>query len=89
MRRISWAGDSSRFDSTLAEWKRVTRPVQLTEAQRMERERQQAVTAAGHASKRGDHAEVVRLLEPHAGGLSQHQRRMLEAARKRLENEAG
>lgn len=43
-------GDSSRFDSALAEWKRVTQPRQLTEAGRIERERQQAVAAAGHAS---------------------------------------
>lgn len=72
-------GDSSRFDSALAEWSRVTRPRPVTEAQRVERERQQAVT-----SKRADYAEVVRLLEPYADALSRHQRRMLEMARNRL-----
>ena len=46
----------------------------------MERERQQAVTAAEHAQQRGNHAEVVRLLQPHAGTLSGRQRRMLEEA---------
>jgi hypothetical protein len=82
-------GESSRFDSALTEWRRITRPRQLTEAQRLERQRQQAVTAAGHANKRADYAEVVRLLQPHADALSQHQRRMLEVARDRLGNEAG
>jgi len=82
-------GDSSRFDSALAEWKRVTRPRPLTEAQHMERERQVAVTAAGHASKRADYAEVVRLLQPHVNVLSPHQRRMLDIALGRLRNEAG
>jgi hypothetical protein len=80
-------GDSSRFDSALAEWKRVTRPRPLTDAQRAERRRQEAVAAAGHASKRADYAEVVRLLQPHVGALSRHQRRMLDAALGRLGNE--
>ncbi len=83
------SGDSSRFDSALAEWRRVTQPCQLTEAVRVERQRQQAVAEAGHASKRADYAEVVRLLQPHADALSQHQRRMLEVARDRLRNKAG
>jgi len=61
----------------------------VTEAQRVERERQQALTAAGHASKRGDHAEVVRLLEPREAGLSPHQRRRLEIARERLGSGTG
>jgi len=74
-------GDTSRFDVALAEWRRITRPRQVTEAHRLERERAQAVTAAGHANKRADYAEVVRLLEPHAAGLSRHQRQMLETAR--------
>jgi hypothetical protein len=78
-------GNLIRFDAALAEWKRITRPRPITDAQRQERERLQAVTAAGHASRRGDHAEVVRLLEPHADGLSTHQRRMLETARERLD----
>ena len=77
-------GDSSRFDAALAEWRRITQPRLVTEAQRIERERQQALTAAGHASKRADHAEVVRLLQPYADGLSPHQRRMLEMAREKL-----
>jgi hypothetical protein len=76
--------DSSRFDAALAEWKRVTQPRPVTEAQRIEQQRQQAVTAAGHASKRADYAEVVRLLQPYADALSPHQRRMLEMARNRL-----
>jgi hypothetical protein len=80
-------GDSSRFDSALAEWKRVTRPRPLTDAQRVERQRQEAVTAAGHASKRAEYAEVVRLLQPHVEALSRHQRRMLEVALGRLGNE--
>ncbi len=82
-------GDSSRFDSALAEWRRISRPRPVTEVQRIERERQQAVTAAGHAIKRADYAEVVRLLEPYADALSPHQRRMLEMARNRLEKGAG
>jgi hypothetical protein len=78
------SGDSSRFDSALTEWKRITRPRPVTEAHRLERERAQAVTATGHASKRADHAEVVRLLQPHAPALSRHQRRMLEMALDKL-----
>jgi hypothetical protein len=78
------AGDFSRFDAAFAEWTRVTRPRPVTEAQRQYRALQTAVTEAGHASKRGDHAEVVRLLEPHAAELSQHQRRMLDDAREKL-----
>ena len=77
-------GDCSRFDLALAEWKRITRPGPITEAHRLERERLQAVTLAGHASRRADYAEVVRLLEPHADALSRHQRRMLETARDKL-----
>ena len=77
-------GDCSQFDAALAEWKRITKHRPLTEAVRLERELSQAVTAAGHAAKRNDHAEVVRLLEPHADALSLHQRRMLEAAREKL-----
>jgi len=82
-------GDFARFDAALAEWKRITRPREVTQAHRLERQRQQALTAAGHASKRGDHAEVVRLLEPYADGLSPRQRRMLDAAREQSNNEAG
>ena len=74
-------GDFTRFDSALAEWRRLTRPRQLTEAELAARRLQQAVSVAGHAQKRGDHAEVVRLLEPHAEELSPHQRRMLDTAR--------
>jgi hypothetical protein len=55
----------------------------------MERQRQQALTAAGHASKRADHAEVVRLLQPYACALSPRQRRMLEVALNSLEKGAG
>ena len=81
-------GDCSRFDVALAEWKRITRPRPITDAHRLERERAQAVTAAGHATRRADYAEVVRLLEPHVNALSQHQRRMLELARERLGRKA-
>lgn len=80
------SGDVRRFDAALAEWKRVTRPRPVSEAQRLDRQRQTAVTEAGHASKRGNYAEVVRLLEPHAKELSQHQLRMLETARQKLED---
>jgi hypothetical protein len=83
------SGDTSRFDSAVKEWERITRPRPVTEAQRMERQRQQAVTAAGHASRRADYAEVVRLLEPYAGELSSHQRRMLEVARDKLGSAGG
>lgn len=82
-------GDSSRFDSALAEWRRVTRPRPVSEAQRLDRQRLQAVTAAGHAIQRADYAEVVRLLQPYADALSPHQRRMLEMARNRLGKGAG
>jgi hypothetical protein len=77
-------GDCSRFDLALTEWKRITRPRPISEAHRLERQRLQAVTLAGHANRRSDYAEVVRLLEPHDGALSQKQRRMLELARDRL-----
>jgi len=83
------SGDTSRFDSAVKEWERITRPRPVTEAQRMERQRQQAVTAAGHASRRVDYAEVVRLLEPYADELSPHQRRMLEVAREKLGSVGG
>ena len=63
------SGDVRRFDAALAEWKRVTRPRPVSEAQRLDRQRQTAVTEAGHASKRGNYAEVVRLLEPHVKGV--------------------
>lgn len=76
-------GDCSHFDTVLKEWKRITRPRPMTEAHRLERERQQVLTAAGHASKKGDHAEVVRLLEPLESSLSPHQRHLLEMARER------
>ncbi len=45
-------GDSNRFDSALVEWRPVAQPRQVTAAQCLERQRQQAVTAAGHASGR-------------------------------------
>jgi hypothetical protein len=80
-------GDCRHFDSVLKEWKRITRPRPMTEAHRLERERQQAFTAAGHASRKGDHAEVVRRLEPHESSLSPHQRHMLEIARAQLGSE--
>jgi hypothetical protein len=82
-------GDARRLDAALAEWRRVTRPRPISEAQRLDRERQQAVTAAGHASKRADWAEVVRLLQPHEDALSLHQRRMLEIARARMGERGG
>ena len=78
------SGDTSRFDAAHTEWLRITRPRVVTEAHRAERRRQQDFMAAGHASKRGDHAEVIRLLDPHAGSLSSHQRRLLETARDKL-----
>ena len=80
------SGDVRRFDAALAEWKRVTRPRPVSEAQRLDRQRQTAVTEAGHANRRGNYAEVVRLLEPHARELSQRQLRMLEAARQKLKD---
>ena len=79
-------GDLTRFESALAEWRRITRPRKVTEAHRMEREWQQALTAAGHANKRGNYAEVMRLLSPYSQTLSLHQQRMLERARKKLES---
>lgn len=78
------SGDLRRFDAALAEWRRITRHRPVTAAHRLERERQQAFMAAGHASKRGDHAEVVRLLEPFEDHLSLHQRRMLATSREKL-----
>jgi hypothetical protein len=83
------SGDLTRFETALAEWRRITRPREVTEAHRREREKRQALTAAGHASKRGNHAEVVKLLEPYAVSLSLHQRRLLERARHELEKESG
>lgn len=77
-------GDMTRFDTALAEWKRITADRPVTEAHRHERELATAVTLAGHASKRGDHAEVVRLLGPHENELSQHQKRMLDESRDNL-----
>lgn len=78
-------GDTARFDLALAEWKRITRPRKISDAQRLERQRQQALTAAGHASKRADHAEVVRLLEPYEAQLTTHQKKLLDMARSRLQ----
>ena len=80
------SGDLRRFDAALSEWKRVTRPRPVSEAQRLDRQRQTAVTEAGHASRRSNYAEVVRLLEPYARELSQHQLRMLETARQKLKD---
>jgi len=77
-------GDFTRFDPALAEWRRMTQPRQLTEEERRARRLQQAVSVAGHALKRGDHAEVVRLMEPHENELSPHQRQMLETARRQI-----
>jgi hypothetical protein len=77
-------GDLARFETVLAEWNRVTRPRPISEAQRQDRARQTAITEAGHASKRANYAEVVRLLEPHTETLSRHQRRMLDTARRML-----
>jgi len=82
-------GDFVRFDAALAEWRRMTAPRPITEAQREERRRALAVTSAGHASRRGDDAEVVRLLEPYANTLSAHQKRMLDEARQKLGNQGG
>jgi hypothetical protein len=82
-------GDLSRFEPRLAEWRRMTQHRPMTEAHRLERARQLALTTAGHASKRGEHAEVVRLLEPYAESLSPHQRRMLETARAKLGGTSG
>ena len=81
------SGDCARFDAALAEWRRVTRHREPSEAQKIERQLQEAVAEAGHASKRGEHAEVVRRLEPHEKALSAHQRRMLETARRKLGGE--
>lgn len=80
-------GDFSRFDAALAEWRRVTAPRPVTEEQRVWRERALATSLAGHASRRGDHAEVVRLLEPHVKALSPRQKRMLDAAREAQRSE--
>ena len=77
-------GDTQRFEAALAEYKELTKPRPITEEQRAERARDQAIAPAGHAAKRGDYAEVVRLLEPHAAFLSPHQRQMLETAKARL-----
>ena len=77
-------GENARFDVALAEWRLLTRPRELTEAERMERGRQLALAEAGHASKRSEFAEVVRLLEPYIDTLTPHQRRLLEIARARL-----
>ena len=77
-------GDMQRFETALAEWKRVTKHRPYTDAMRHERELSTAVTEAGHASKLGDYEKVVRLLEPHEAALSNHQRRMLDDARARL-----
>jgi hypothetical protein len=77
-------GDTKRFDSALMEWKRISKPRQLTEAEKAARLLQSAVSAAGHAQKREDYAEVVRLLSPHERTLSPHQRQMLATARERI-----
>lgn len=77
-------GDCTQFDVALAEWNRITAPRPYTEAMRLERELQMALALAGHAAKRNDHAEVVRLLEPHASELSPHQKRMLDEAQEKL-----
>ena len=53
-------GDLARFDAGLAEWRRITQRRPVTQEQIMERKRQTAVSEAGHASRRGDHAAVVR-----------------------------
>lgn len=76
-------GDTRRFDAAVAEWKRITRPRPVTEAHRLERERQTALAEAGHARRHGDYGAVIRLLEPHAAALSAHQRQMLDEARRR------
>lgn len=77
-------GEMTRFDAALAEWRRVTRDRPISEIQRLDRQRQTALTEAGHANRRGEHAEVVRLLQPYAGSPSSHQRRMLEAALEKM-----
>lgn len=78
-------GDIQRFDAALAEFKELTKPgPPITEERRQERAREHAIATAGHAAKRGDHAEVVRLLDPHAAHLSPRQRQLLETARARL-----
>lgn len=82
-------GDLTRFEAALAEWRRITRPRKVTEAHRMERQKLQALTAAGHESKRGNYAEVVKLLEPYADSLSLHLQRLLERARHELEKGTG
>lgn len=82
-------GDMSRFDPAFTEWQRMTQWQPPTEAARLERERALAVTNAGHAFKRSDFAEVVRLLEPHEPGLSAHQRKLLQIARDRLRTRPG
>ena len=76
-------GDMTRFDAALTEWKRVTKHRPYTDAMRHERDLSTAVTEAGHASKRGEYAKVVELLEPHESELSQHQKRMLDEAREK------
>jgi hypothetical protein len=80
-------GDLKRFEAALTEWRRVTRRRPVSEAQIRDRERLQAVTAAGHASQRANYAEVVRLLQPYEAVLSLHQRRLLEMARNKLQSE--
>jgi|KBSSwiStaDraftv2_1062776.scaffolds.fasta_scaffold442552_2 hypothetical protein len=82
-------GEFGRYDAALAEWRRMTAPRPITEAHREERRRALAVSSAGHASRRGDHAEVVRLLEPHANALSARQKRMLDDARQKLGSQGG
>jgi hypothetical protein len=77
-------GDFGRYEAALAEWRRITAPRPISEEHREERRRQLAVALAGHASKRGDHAEVVRQLEPHENALSARQKRMLDEARRAL-----
>jgi hypothetical protein len=80
-------GDFGRFEAALAEWRRMTTRRPITEAHREERRLRLAVSQAGHASRRGDHAQVVRLLEPHTGALSARQKRMLDRAREELGRE--
>jgi hypothetical protein len=79
-------GDLQRFEAALAEWKRVTAPRPISEAQLHDRAVATAVTLAGHASKQGNYAEVVKLLEPHEKELSLHQKRMLDEARQKLKS---
>lgn len=76
-------GDLTRFEAAVAEWKRITAHRPVSEATLLERALATAVTSAGHASKRGDYAEVIRLLEPHESALSAHQLRMLHEAREK------